>query len=102
MFFFFFSLVCDFFSLACDFLTSLYLFYTNLSLFFTFLCLYLLVCDFLSLFVTRGILQRLKEVNEGQTRDNAEAFKWYLLLNMNFCKSTSPGIKAMNLMQHIF
>ena len=33
---------------------------------------------------TRDILQRLKEVNEGQTRANVEAFKWYVLLNMNF------------------
>ena len=47
------------------------------------------------------ILQRLKEaihsmrpVIEGQTRVNAEAVKWYLSLNMNFCKSTSPGVKT--------
>ena len=25
---------------------------------------------------------------------NAEALKWYLSLNMNFCKSTSPGAKT--------
>ena len=43
---------------------------------------------------TRDILQRLKEVNEGQTRANVEAFKWYVLLNMNFWKSTSPGVKT--------
>ena len=49
----------------------------------------------------RDILQRLKEVIhsmkpviEGQTRANAEAVKWYLSLNMNFYKSTSPGVKT--------
>ena len=49
----------------------------------------------------RDILQRLKEVIqsmnpiiEGQTRANAEAVKWYLSPNMNFCKSRSPGVKA--------
>ena len=49
----------------------------------------------------RDILQRLKEVIhsmkpviEGQTRANAEAVKWYLSLNMNFCKSTSPSVKT--------
>ena len=47
----------------------------------------------------RDIVQRLKVVihsmrqKEGQTRANAEAVKWYLSLNMNFCKSTSPGVK---------
>ena len=49
----------------------------------------------------RDILQQLKEtihsmrpVIEGQTRVNAEEIKWYLSLNMNFCKSTSPGVKT--------
>ena len=49
----------------------------------------------------RDILQRLKEaihsmrpVIEGQTRAKVEAVKWYLSLNMNFCKSTSPGAKT--------
>ena len=49
----------------------------------------------------RDILQRLKEVIhsmkpviDGQTRANTEGVKWYLSLNMNFCKSTSPGVKA--------
>ena len=49
----------------------------------------------------RDILQRLKEVIhsmapviEGQTRVNAEAVKWNLSLNMNFCKSTRPGVKT--------
>ena len=48
----------------------------------------------------RDILQRLKEpihsmrlVIEGQTRTNVEAVKWYLSLNMNFCKFASPGNK---------
>ena len=48
----------------------------------------------------RDILQRLKEVIhsmrpviEGQTRVNMEAFKWYASLNMNFCKSTGPGVE---------
>ena len=36
----------------------------------------------------------MKPVIEGQTQANAEAAKWYLSLNMNFCKSTSPGIKT--------
>ena len=49
----------------------------------------------------RNFLKRLKEfihstrpVIEGQTRANVEAVKGYLSLNMNFCKSRSPGIKA--------
>ena len=49
----------------------------------------------------RDILQELKEVIhsmrpviEWQTRVNAEADKWYLSLNMNLCKSTSPGVKT--------
>ena len=49
----------------------------------------------------RDILQPLKEVIhsrkpviEGQTQANVEAAKWYLSLNMNFCKSTSPGVKT--------
>ena len=36
----------------------------------------------------------MKPVIEGQTQANAEAVKWYLSLNMNFCKSTSPGVKT--------
>ena len=50
----------------------------------------------------RDILQRLKEaihsmrpVIKGQTRVKAEAVKWYLSLNMNFCKSTSPAVKTV-------
>ena len=31
---------------------------------------------------------------EGQTRAKAEAVKWFLSLNMNFWKSTSPSIKT--------
>ena len=49
----------------------------------------------------KDILQRLKEVIhsmrpilKGQTRVNAEAVKWYLSLNMNFSKFTSPGVKT--------
>ena len=49
----------------------------------------------------RDILQRLKEaiynmrhVIEGQTQVNTEAVKWYLSLNMNFCKCTSPAVKT--------
>ena len=49
----------------------------------------------------RDILQRLKEVIhsmrpviKGQSRVNAEAVKWYLSINMNFCKSKSPGVKT--------
>ena len=36
----------------------------------------------------------MRLVNKGQTRVNAEVLKWYLSLNMNCCKSTSPGIKT--------
>ena len=50
----------------------------------------------------RDVLHRLKEVIhsmrlviEVQTRANEKAVKWYLLLNMNFCKSTSPGIRQI-------
>ena len=49
----------------------------------------------------RDILQRLKEaihsmrpVIDEQTQVKAEAVKWYLSLNMNFCKSTSPAVKT--------
>ena len=49
----------------------------------------------------RDVLQRLNEVShsmrpiiEGQAPANAEAVKWYLSLNINFCKSTSPSVKA--------
>ena len=49
----------------------------------------------------RDVVQRLKEairstrrVIEGQTRATAEAVNWYLSLNMNFCKFTSPGVKT--------
>ena len=49
----------------------------------------------------RDVLQQLKDVIrsmrpviEGQTQGTSvEAVKLYLSLNMNFCKSTSPGIK---------
>ena len=36
----------------------------------------------------------MRPVIEGQTRVTTEAVKWYLSLNMNFCKSTSPGVKT--------
>ena len=49
----------------------------------------------------KDILQRLKEVIHstrpvivGQTRAKAEAAKWHLSLNMNFCKFTSPSFKS--------
>ena len=49
----------------------------------------------------RDALQRLKDVIHsmrpvivGKTRANAEAVKCYLSLNMNFCKSKSPGVKT--------
>ena len=49
----------------------------------------------------RYILQRLKEVVhsmrpviEGQTRVTAEAVKWYISLNMNYCKSTTSDVKT--------
>ena len=49
----------------------------------------------------REVVQRLKDVIHAmnsvikqKTRANVEALKWYLSLNMNFCKSTSPGVKT--------
>ena len=36
----------------------------------------------------------MRPVTEEKTLANAEAVKWYLSLNMNFCKSTSPGVKT--------
>ena len=48
-----------------------------------------------------GALQRLKDVIysmrpliEGQIRANAKTVKWYLSLNINFCKSTKPGVRT--------
>ena len=48
----------------------------------------------------RDVLQHLKDVIhsmrpiiDGQTLASAEVAKWCLSLNMNFCKSTSPGVK---------
>ena len=49
----------------------------------------------------RDTLRRLKEASynmrpviEGQTQVNAEAVKWYLSLNINFCKSRSFVVKT--------
>ena len=49
----------------------------------------------------RSVFQRLKyvihsmrTVIEGQTQASAEDVKRYLSLNMNFCKSTSPGVQT--------
>ena len=49
----------------------------------------------------RDVLQWLKYVIhstriiiKGHTRAKAEPVKWYLSLNMNFCKSTNPSIKT--------
>ena len=36
----------------------------------------------------------MRPVIERQTQANVEAAKWYLWLNMNFCKSASPGVKT--------
>ena len=36
----------------------------------------------------------MRPVIEGQTQVNTEAVKWYLSLNMNFCKSMNPAVKA--------
>ena len=36
----------------------------------------------------------MRPVIVGKTRANAEAVKCYLSLNMNFCKSKSPGVKT--------
>ena len=38
--------------------------------------------------------QKRPPIIEGQTRANTEAVKWYLSLNMNFCKPASPGVKT--------
>ena len=34
----------------------------------------------------------MRPIIEGQTRVNVEAVKWYLSLNMNFCKFTSSAV----------
>ena len=36
----------------------------------------------------------MRPVIKGETRVKAEAVKWYLSLNLNFCKPTSPGVKT--------
>ena len=36
----------------------------------------------------------MRPVIEGQTQVNVEAVKWYLSVNMNLCKSTSPAVKT--------
>ena len=36
----------------------------------------------------------MRPVIEGKTRVNVEAVKWYLSLNINFCKSASPTVKT--------
>ena len=36
----------------------------------------------------------MRPIIEGQTEVNVEAVKWYLSLNMNFCKATNPAIKT--------
>ena len=41
----------------------------------------------------KDVIHSMKPVIEGQTQANAEAVKWYLSLNMNCCKSTSPSVK---------
>ena len=42
----------------------------------------------------KGVIHTMRAVTKGQTRANAEAFKWYLSLNINFCKSTSSGVNT--------
>ena len=42
----------------------------------------------------KDIIHSMRPVIEEETRANSEAFKRCLSLNMNFCKSTSPGIKT--------
>ena len=39
------------------------------------------------------VIHSMRPVIEGQTEANAEAVKWYLPLNMNFCKSANGGVK---------
>ena len=36
----------------------------------------------------------MRPVIEGQPRVNTKSVKWYLSLNMNFCKCTSPAVKT--------
>ena len=36
----------------------------------------------------------MRPIIDGQTRANTEAVKWYLSLNKNLCRSTSPGVKT--------
>ena len=42
----------------------------------------------------KDVIHTMRSVTKGQTRANAEAFKWYLSLNINFCKSTSSGVNT--------
>ena len=47
----------------------------------------------------------MRRVIEGQTWANVEVAKWYLSLNMNFCKSTSPDVKidpAVTFLSEVF
>ena len=42
----------------------------------------------------KEVIHSMRPVIDRQTRANTEAFKWYLSLNMNFCKSISPDVKT--------
>ena len=42
----------------------------------------------------KDVIRSMRPVTEGQTQANGETFKWYLSLNMNFCKSTIPSINT--------
>ena len=42
----------------------------------------------------KDVIHTMRSVTKGQTQANAEAFKWYLSLNINFCKSTSSGVNT--------
>ena len=46
------------------------------------------------LLLLKEVIHSMRIVIEGQTRANAEAAKWYLSLNMNFCKLTRPVFKT--------
>ena len=42
----------------------------------------------------KDVIHSMRPVIKRQIRANAEAVKRYLSMNMNFCMSTSPGVKT--------
>ena len=42
----------------------------------------------------KDIIHSMRPIIKGQIEASAEAIKWYLSKNMNFCKSTKPTVKT--------